>query len=351
MVVMQAPGWCERERVYIFGRTSGGRVAAFYCAVDVETGLGLIPALGLLKLGYGRLVILDDEGRVAGLWRLDVKNFTPACTPPVHTPTGPTRWWFAEGDVVLFGEAGGVALELSRLAITEDYQAVEIEVGWDTYEKSPNNFCKHVLGLKPGKELIGEELPVTRHPWKYLRVGKWLAWHRVLGVLDYNARSEPRRWVIIGDDGLYVAEFTATAQDPLEELGEVGYVRVVEPFQGDVDEVASPCGAPRLVACSEEGVRVGEAVLNYVRRLLADKGVRADLLLPAKWDCRTPSELVGIEHKPFILPGLTPADVNNWKILSWPLTDTCPDVLKAADGDPAGLYTLGIKFSQLYASS
>jgi len=104
------------------------------------------------------------------------------------------------------------------------------------------------------------------------------------------------------------------------------------------------------VACSEEGVRVGEAVLNYIRRLLADRGVQADPLLPARWDCRTSSELVGVEHKPFILPGLTPADVSNWKILSWPLVDTCPDVLKAADGDPAGLYTLGITFSQLYVS-
>ncbi|MEZ0319673.1 MAG: hypothetical protein ABWK05_06765, partial [Pyrobaculum sp.] len=156
----------------------------------------------------------------------------------------------------------------------------------------------------------------------YLRVGVWLAWHRVLGVLDGG------RWVLVGDDGLYEAVFTPTVKNPLEEFGEVGYVKVLGPYRGDVDEVMSPCGAPRIVACSEEGRAVGDAVLMYVRGRLAEFDLNPDVLLPSRWECRGA----------FVIPELVEVAVPSRVLLDWPLADPCPYVLKAADGDPLRLF-------------
>jgi len=100
----------------------------------------------------------------------------------------------------------------------------------------------------PGS-LVCVEFPVVRRQFGYLRVGGWLAWHGVLGLLDGG------RWVLVGDGGLVEAAFTPTVKGPLEVFGEV--VKVLRPYDGDVDDVASPCGAPRLLACGEEGAEVG----------------------------------------------------------------------------------------------
>jgi len=112
--------------------------------------------------------------------------------------------------------------------------------------------------------LVGAELPVVRRSRGYLRVGGWLAWHRVLGLLDGG------RWVLLGDDGLYEAVFTPTVKEPLEVFGEVGYVKVLKPYDGDVDDVASPCGAPRLVACVED---TKEALVAAGHRCEAEGGI------------------------------------------------------------------------------
>ena len=109
----------------------------------------------------------------------------------------------------------------------------------------------------PGSgSLVGVEFPVVRRQFGYLRVGGWLAWHGVLGLLDGG------RWILVGDGGLVEAAFTPTVKGPLEVFGEVGYVKVLRPYDGDVDDVASPCGAPRLPACGEEGAEVGRRCLG-----------------------------------------------------------------------------------------
>jgi hypothetical protein len=91
----------------------------------------------------------------------------------------------------------------------------------------------------PGSgSLVGVEFPVVRRQFGYLRVGGWLAWHRVLGLLDGG------RWVLVGDGGLYEAAFTPTVKGPLEVFGEVGYVKVLRPYDGD--ETTSPRPAARL---------------------------------------------------------------------------------------------------------
>jgi len=64
-----------------------------------------------------------------------------------------------------------------------------------------------------------------------------------------------------------------TVDSPLAEFGEVGYVKVVATYEGNTLDIASPCGAPRLVACSEEGVRVAEALLGYVAGLARRLGL------------------------------------------------------------------------------
>ncbi|MEM4964269.1 MAG: hypothetical protein QXT13_08995, partial [Pyrobaculum sp.] len=136
----------------------------------------------------------------------------------------------------------------------------------------------------------GAELPVVRHRDRYLRVGPWLAWHRVLGILDDG------KWVIIGDDGLYEAVFKPTAKNPLGEFGEVGYVKILGPYAGDVDDVQSPCGAPRLVACTED---------------------TREALISAGHSC---NEGGGIPH---VLLGSGDAIKLGREVIDWPLRDPC----------------------------
>jgi len=74
---------------------------------------------------------------------------------------------------------------------------------------------------------------VVRRRFGYLRVGSWLAWHRVLEMPGGS------RWIVVGG-GLYEAVFTPTVKNPLEDFGEVGYVKVLKPYEGDPDLVQSP---------------------------------------------------------------------------------------------------------------
>jgi hypothetical protein len=143
----------------------------------------------------------------------------------------------------------------------------------------------------PGSgSLVGAELPVVRRPRGYLRVGGWLAWHRVLGLLDGG------RWVLLGDDGLYEAVFTPTVKEPLEVFGEVGYVSVLRPYEGDVDDVASPCGAPRLVACVED---TKEALVAAGHKCEAEGGI------------------------PHVFLGDVYTVSLGREVIDWPLTDPC----------------------------
>lgn len=166
-----------------------------------------------------------------------------------------SRWWVKDGIFVYDGELGAAYIRLSRIVISERYEVKEVAI------EKPEEFKDY----KRGGHLIDRELPVVRHKDRYLRVGYSIAWHRVLGLLDDG------RWVLIGD-GLYEAEFVPTAKNPLEDFGEVGYVKVLGPYAGSLDDVQSPCGAPRLVACTEEGRAVVGALLDYVR-VLARRGL------------------------------------------------------------------------------
>jgi len=248
--------------------------------------------------------------------------FTPRCTPPLQE----SRWWFAsQWDYLLHDlEKEGIHyptpedfFEAHFAILTEQgiKYAGERQVGiwpWD-YSRS---LCKQAaakqLGTKPPNlypspvgpplslpgrgALLGAELPVVRRHSGYLRVGQWLAWHRVLGVLDYQPGKTAKKWVLVGDDGLYVAEFTATVKEPLEEFGEVGYVKVVAPYDGDVDEVASPCGAPRLVACTEETV---DLLRSLGHKCEAERGI------------------------PHVLLGSPEEVALGRETMDWPLADTC----------------------------
>lgn len=87
-------------------------------------------------------------------------------------------------------------------------------------------------------------------------------------------------------------------------------MKVLSPFLGDLDEVQSPCGAPRLVACSEEGLRAAEALLKYIEGLLKSSGVYDVIkFLPRAWTC----------EKPFVIPELVEINVPNEVVADWPL--------------------------------
>ncbi|MCU7788788.1 hypothetical protein ODS41_12775 [Pyrobaculum sp. 3827-6] len=247
-------------------------------------------------------------------WDGVLDGFKPAYVPSFPVSTGYSRWWVRYGMFVYDGQLGATYIGLSKIAISEHYVVEKIAI------KEPGAFKSYPASAG---SLTGAELPVVRRRDGYLRVGSWLAWHRVLGTLDDG------RWVLIGDDGLYEAVFTATVERPLETFGEVGYVRVVGPYVGDVDLVQSPCGAPRLVACGEEGVKVARALLEYVRGVLAGWGVVPDLFVPSSWSC----------SRPFVIPELAELDIPNWVVLDWPLADPCPPVLLAMSQDPLGLLT------------
>lgn len=178
-----------------------------------------------------------------------------------------SRWWVKDGIFVYDGELGAAYIRLSRIVISERYEVKEVAI------EKPEEFKDY----KRGGHLIDRELPVVRHKDRYLRVGYSIAWHRVLGLLDDG------RWVLIGD-GLYEAEFVPTAKNPLEDFGEVGYVKVLGPYAGSLDDVQSPCGAPRLVACTEEGRAVVGALLDYVRGCWPGGGCLCGSLRPSLLD-------------------------------------------------------------------
>ncbi|AET31611.1 hypothetical protein [Pyrobaculum ferrireducens] len=245
-------------------------------------------------------VVMRLEGPYGGF-------FKPLCAAPLAG----SRWWvYVAGCSDVFELVG-----LNYPRDVCDAVFILAEGGISTYCKEcgfdPNihSSCKFSLAkaavyhspvgppvAAPGRgALLGAELPVVRRRDGYLRVGSWLAWHRVLGTLDGG------RWVLIGDDGLYEAVFTATVERPLEVFGEVGYVRVAGPYRGDVDDVQSPCGAPRLVACVED-----------TREALAAAGHR----------CEAEG---GVPH--VVLGDAVEVELGR-ELIDWPLSDSCGAVLK-----------------------
>jgi len=301
---------CKYITHYYFGRTEGGLVGAVYCVAKPWVGL---------SLEYGRLYVFSESGRIGEVFRLS-RGFRPLCMPSVRWGGGVSRWW-GFGYAILKGDFGDAYISVQGV-VTENLEFVRIDTPYlfDKVER-----CRGMFGKGSGS-LVGAELPVVRRPRGYLKVGSWLAWHRVLGLLDGG------RWVLLGDDGLYEAVFTPTVKEPLEVFGEVGYVKVLKPYDGDVDDVASPCGAPRLVACGEEGVGVGRAVLRYVRGRLEEVGVRPELFM-GEFRC----------GESFIFPELVEVGIPARVIHDWPLADPCPHVLRAANGEPFGLFTSGTK--------
>ena len=301
---------CNNRIYYYFGRTEEGLVGAKYCS-------GL-PLHVQREEDYGKLYVFEREkkwpwGLVPVSRFVPSGRFLPLCTPSVRWGGGCSRWW-GSGYVVLKGDLGDVYVYM-RGVVTENFEIVEMDIP-ELFDKTKRCVFERGAGSLEG------EFSVVRRRFGYLKVGGWLAWHRVLGVLDDG------RWVVVGDDGLYEAVFTPTVKNPLEEFGEVGYVRVVKPYEGDPDLVQSPCGAPRLVACGEEGVEVGRAVLRRVRRVLDGAEVRGELFV---------GEFRCVES--FIFPELVEAGVPARVIHDWPLADPCPHVLRAADGEPFGLFT------------
>jgi len=301
---------CKDWIYYYYGRTEEGLVGAVYCFGRSLTGFNST----LFEEDYGKLYVFERERVVRGVFR-PVGRFVPLCTPSVRWGGGYSRWW-GSGYVILKSDFGDAYISMGSV-VTENFELIDMRLPWlfDTVNRCGD------FGRGSGV-LTGVELPVVRRRFGYLKVGGWLAWHRVLGVLDDG------RWVVVGDDGLYEAVFTPTVKNPLEEFGEVGYVRVVKPYEGDPDLVQSPCGAPRLVACGEEGVEVGRAVLRRVRRVLDGAEVRGELFV---------GEFRCVES--FIFPELVEVGVPARVLHDWPLADPCPHVLKAADGEPFGLFT------------
>lgn len=265
-----------------------------------------------------RLRVIPRGEKDDTYWDGDLRGFRAAYVPPMPAGAG-FRGGGGFGGLRLRGAFGGFLRGAWGAAVSEGFTAERLGVELEVEKLA--GLRVHGAG---GGELAGAELPVVKERGRYLRVGRWLAWHRVAGVLEGG------RWVILGDDGLYEAEFVATAKNPLEDFGEVGFVKVLAPYGGSEQDVASPCGAPRLVACNEEGLRVAGAVLDYVRRALREAGVEGvDLFVPSSWRCA----------RPFVIPELVEVDVPDEAILHWPLADPCPHVLKVAAGDPLGLTT------------
>ena len=241
-------------------------------------------------------------------------GFRPLCVPPIEG----SRWWVYAPvaqffDFLKYPPADDVAYVLAPggLRVVRQHgfygDVVDYSLCKCVFYRPPprtayeaNNLVVSPIGpplTLPGRgSLLGAELPVVRRRLGYLRVGEWLAWHRVLGVLDYQPGEAAKKWVVVGDDGLYVAEFVPTAKEPLEEIGEVGYVKVVAPYEGDVDDVASPCGAPRLVACTEETT---DLLRSLGHRCEAERGV------------------------PHVLLGSPEEVALGREALDWPLADTC----------------------------
>jgi len=270
--------------------------------------------------GYvrGRPFVVFDEHRrtlfgfvVEGVFEGD---FRPLCVPPIEG----SRWWvYADVDMSFdflkypTGDDEIFVLTPGGLRVIRQHGFYGAVVYYSLckcvfYHPRPRtademeNLVVSPIGPPlslPGRgSLLGQELPVVRRQSGYLRVGKWLAWHRVLGVLDYQPGEAAKKWVLVGDDGLYTAEFVPTVENPLAEFGEVGYVKVTAPYEGDVDDVASPCGAPRLVACAEETV---DLLRSLGHRCEAERGV------------------------PHVVLGSSEEVALGREALDWPLADTC----------------------------
>ena len=314
----------------LLGRAGGGFVVAlstsvserslrrteefsFFKELDVRVELvrgtrfyefsGLVWAKPMVYLKRGEAVV-----RLVPV-RRHVGGFKPRCVPPL----GGSRWWGYGHFYEDMQERTGLSYPVGEgqlYVLTE--RGLEVQCGDCMYElqKIVLSPCKYAFSGRwlflspvgppvraPGAgSLTGAELPVVRHRDRYLRVGGWIAWHRVLGTLDDG------RWVLIGDDGLYEAVFRSTAKNPLGELGEVGFVKVLGPYNGDVDEVASPCGAPLVVACNED-----------TRHLLEPLGHR----------CDAEGGHVVLSYDGVYVLGRV--------VVDWPLADTCGPLLAAGE--------------------
>ncbi|MGC9051426.1 hypothetical protein [Pyrobaculum sp.] len=307
---------CGGELENLDGLVDRGRVVGS-CRVASNGGFVELPRYEVKGLVLAKPVLVGGRVLTGGgsLLFQHVERYEGAFQRICIPPLAGIRWWVHnQSDDAIWtivmklnypeGEAMTVVLKEHGVATLFKYK--------DNFYTTTYSLCKFVFGGRwlfwspvgqpvsaPGAgSLTGAELPVVRRKDGYLRVGSWLAWHRVLGTLDDG------RWVLVGDDGLYEAVFTATVERPLETFGEVGYVRVAGPYRGDVDDVQSPCGAPRLVACVED---TRDALAAAGHRCEAEGGV--------------PHVLLG-EGRVFSL---------GREALDWPLADTCAPLLKLGD--------------------
>ena len=316
--------------IALLGRAEGGFVLAVHASsnrywfrrishlVDVvkEGGKDEISYVEFKGLVWAEPMVYLERGEAVVRLvpvRRHVGGFKPRCVPPL----GGSRWWAHGHFYEDMQERTGLSYPVGEgqlYVLTE--RGLEVQCGDCMYElqKIALSPCKYAFSGRwlflspvgppvraPGAgSLTGAELPVVRHRDRYLRVGQWIAWHRVLGLLDDG------RWVLIGDDGLYEAVFRPTVSDPLGVFGEVGFVKVLGPYNGDVDDVSSPCGAPKLVACNED-----------TRHLLEPLGHK----------CEAEE---GIPH--VVLLSNTPVALGR-EVVDWPLTDTCGPLLRLGDVD------------------
>ncbi|MEM1568307.1 MAG: hypothetical protein QXI84_07505 [Thermofilaceae archaeon] len=232
----------------------------------------------LIKGSLGMLV----EGPHSGA-------FKPLCIPPL----GGSRWWvFSTMDWSFFEEhglnypPGDHALYVLTESGISQYCSPCHE-----FNSSAHSLCKFAFGGKwlyhspvgppvsaPGAGALNDaELSVIRFRDRYLRVGEWIAWHRVLGILDDG------KWVIIGDDGLYEAVFRPTAKNLAEDFGEVDTF-VCEPSLpkvGKLDKnsriilslVLIDAKTKKVVVYGAE-VRLGDVTEDFINSFASDAYVK-----------------------------------------------------------------------------
>ena len=168
-------------------------------------------------MALARPVIRRHSSLVFAVERPYEGPFRHICIPPL----GRSRWWVYK--VYVTRELLEVFNEEHVIYIL-DGGRVYVYRGVDRFDMPhwPMSYCKAVLGVRfglvhredvkccedvprlwpspvgspmsiPGSgSLVGAELPVVRRPRGYLKVGSWLAWHRVLGLLDGG------RWILLG---------------------------------------------------------------------------------------------------------------------------------------------------------
>jgi hypothetical protein len=182
---------CKDITHYYFGRSEGGLVGAVYCVarpvVRTEEDYCVAePWAGYSWVGYseeyGRLYVFSKPGEVSEVFRLS-RGFRPLCMPSVRWGGGVSRWW-GFGYAILKGDFGDAYIDVYGV-VTENLEFVKMKTP-DLFDKVER--CRGMFEKGSGS-LVGAELPVVRRPSGYLRVGSWLAWHRVLGLLDDG------RWV------------------------------------------------------------------------------------------------------------------------------------------------------------